>query len=225
MISRNIFHHRHLLISKFLLMMIMELLLTFFLTMVTSRIEENRRDDNNNNSCVPRQGNCDFYHSCIENNILSCGKDGYSLGYGLKYCEKFQQISFQSQAGNLWRNQTTFCLQQSFLMEAKDVEDFSIGNETLWRTRRFSSCAALKDFAFAAHAPCYCKEPYSICHIYNLYDLWAILQTIDIGDLIMSREGHQQTLSVIANCWIGGGNVFYYSLGLLIIIIVLLLLL
>jgi len=224
MINTNMCHNSCLLKSKFLLMI--SIMLILFMMTVASTIEEESRLDNND-VCKPRQGNCDFYHFCVENNILSCGKDGYSLGYGLKYCQKFQQISFQSQAGNLWRNQTTFCLQQSFLMEEKDVEGdrFDIGNGTFSRTRRFSSCAELKDFAFAVHAPCYCKEPYSICHIYNLYDLWAILQTIDIGDLVMSREGQQQTLSVIAKCWIGGGNVFYYSLGLLIIIILLLLLL
>ena len=34
-------------------------------------------------------GNCDFYSQCVETRI-PCGSSGYSLGYGERYCNLFE---------------------------------------------------------------------------------------------------------------------------------------
>ena len=35
-------------------------------------------------------GDCRFYSECVESRI-PCGAEGYALGYGLKYCNRFDQ--------------------------------------------------------------------------------------------------------------------------------------
>ena len=35
------------------------------------------------------KGECNFYDQCIEQWTQTCGKSGYALGYGGKYCRKF----------------------------------------------------------------------------------------------------------------------------------------
>ena len=35
-------------------------------------------------------GNCNFYSECVESRI-PCGEGGYTLGYGYKYCNRFDQ--------------------------------------------------------------------------------------------------------------------------------------
>ena len=36
--------------------------------------------------------NCDFYRDCVETRA-NCGEDGYPLGYGYKYCQRFADLS------------------------------------------------------------------------------------------------------------------------------------
>jgi len=35
------------------------------------------------------KGDCNFYDQCIEQWTQTCGKSGYALGYGEKYCREF----------------------------------------------------------------------------------------------------------------------------------------
>ena len=43
-------------------------------------------------TALANAGNCDFYTQCVESRF-QCGNSGYPLGYGDRYCRKFQQQS------------------------------------------------------------------------------------------------------------------------------------
>ena len=43
-------------------------------------------------TALANAGNCDFYTQCVEPKF-QCGSSGYPLGYGNRYCRKFDQES------------------------------------------------------------------------------------------------------------------------------------
>ena len=117
---------------------------------------------------------CGFYDKCLEA-THECGSKGYALGYGLKYCERFDNSTRQcaSKKGNHWINSTLACLQES-LVPLLDA------NET---------CDAIKMFAFNSHPKCYTgggkavpRHP-SICML-PLSDWTCVIETIDARDAL-----------------------------------------
>ena len=74
-------------------------------------------------SCfAPKDLNCGFYSACLESKF-QCGADGYPVGYGEKYCERFMSLntahsvssSELSPDGIRWRNSTLICLQRALV--------------------------------------------------------------------------------------------------------------
>ncbi|MCB0420474.1 MAG: hypothetical protein KDD61_05735 [Bdellovibrionales bacterium] len=139
----------------------------------------------------PMQTDCTFYRSCLESQY-QCGQEGYPLGYGEKYCQRFHSLntpqSFNdkrlSTKGVKWRNRTLVCLQDELIRE-----QFQKG---------FLNCENIKNVGFQTHARCYAKADPSICGL-PLSDWKAIASIVDIKDY-GKPESVKQILEVIVAC-------------------------
>ncbi len=111
-------------------------------------------------SCSQLIGSCDYY-TCIDTQRLSCGDQGYALGYGRRFCQKFTGMSFAPArtrleaelfpaSGDAWRDEVRSCLQEEL--------------ETFFTDTQNASCEQLRTFAFASHPHCYTKGP-SFCEL------------------------------------------------------------
>ena len=109
--------------------------------------------------CASLLGTCEYY-ACIDDVRLPCGGDGYALGYGQAYCEKFTQLAFWPPLnpwqgwifpadGDRWRDGVRLCLQEQL------QGYFAQGG------RR--DCRSLREFAFASHPRCYTGGEDSFC--------------------------------------------------------------
>ena len=94
--------------------------------------------------CSHLVGSCDYYR-CIEETKISCGEEGYLLGFGGYYCDKFSGMDFSDWKNRLrekifpanandWRDEVRECLQV-------EMEIYFNNNEQM-------TCGELKDFAF-----------------------------------------------------------------------------
>ncbi|KAJ7807871.1 hypothetical protein B0H14DRAFT_2871984 [Mycena olivaceomarginata] len=138
------------------------------------------------NECLhPPPDSCSFYADCLESRY-HCGPTGYPLGYGEKYCTKFQaHRTTLSARGQTWMLATMHCLQEALVPDA------------IASPSAVTTCAALQDKAFATHANCYvssgvCKLPPS--------DWGAILEIVDVKTLFDSWDAFKATLMAGAEC-------------------------
>ena len=110
--------------------------------------------------CASLIGTCEYY-SCIDQERLSCGTEGYALGYGKVYCEKFTEMSFAPSrtpleaelfpaSGSAWRDGVRSCLQQ-------ELESYFVNTAS-------PHCSELRTFAFDSHPGCYTAGP-SFCEL------------------------------------------------------------
>lgn len=110
--------------------------------------------------CGAAIGNCDYYQ-CLEDEVQSCGEQGYVLGYVKPYCQKFVATDFPEVTSawsdevfpddaNPWRDAVLVCLQRSM-------------DQYLAKNPR-ASCEAIQNFGFASHPLCYTAGP-SFCAI------------------------------------------------------------
>ncbi|KAJ7655696.1 hypothetical protein DFH06DRAFT_1132781 [Mycena polygramma] len=133
----------------------------------------------------PPPDSCSFYADCLESRY-HCGPTGYPLGYGEKYCTKFQaNRATLSARGQVWMLATMHCLQEALVPDAIAAPDAS------------TTCAALEDKAFGTHAHCYvssgiCKLPPS--------DWAAVLEIVDIETLFDSWDAFKATLLAGTEC-------------------------
>jgi len=56
---------------------------------------------------------CFWYSTCLEEKY-QCGKNGYPVGFGLKYCKKFGQLKSYP-AVRTWVEKTTICLKEKLV--------------------------------------------------------------------------------------------------------------
>jgi len=148
-------------------------------------------------SCASIDGNCaspplpnddcGFYSRCLENTI-PCGSTGYALGYGDKYCQRFNNSTREcvSTKGKAWITSTLACLQKSLVP--------MLSQKTL-------GCDELQKDAFDSHPICYTgdgNEALSICEL-PLSDWGCVVSTIDAKDAL-SQLGLQQEARVAAIC-------------------------
>ena len=131
-------------------------------------------------TCQPATtpNSCQFYANCLEAKN-QCGKDGYALGYGKKYCISFNSLEL-SQQGEDWITATMACLQGALV-------DFA--NNT-------SSCESIKQTAFESHVKCYVNNGF--CDL-SLEDQVTISETV-IWDALTSVEGINQSASTLTEC-------------------------
>jgi hypothetical protein len=129
---------------------------------------------------VPRT--CAFYSACLEAD-MPCGADGYALGYGEKYCARYDVDVALSPQGLVWRDAVLHCLQEALVPELAHVSSMS--------------CDAITTFAFDSHPRCYTEGP-SICFL-PITDVENVVATIDGQDLLSLRSAKQMA-SVAATC-------------------------
>ncbi|CAF1574772.1 unnamed protein product [Didymodactylos carnosus] len=133
------------------------------------------------NACYPSEKSCEnpvydtcsWYGNCLEQK-KSCGKNGYAVNYGLRYCQKFaQNLAEFSFAGKNWVSKTMNCLQQS-LVEA--YQDDTV------------TCDDITNAAFDSHAKCYVNS--GICSLVlqsaeNVFrDMKALGSVYDFKDFL-----------------------------------------
>lgn len=92
--------------------------------------------------CESKSTSCDFY-SCIEQKI-SCGCDGYFIGFGERFCRRFDKIFGKlSPQGKEWFMTARQCLT----------------NKTL-ALDKTSSCHEIEEQSYNDHKPCYISSGY-----------------------------------------------------------------
>ncbi|MGE4133752.1 MAG: hypothetical protein AB7F86_19095 [Bdellovibrionales bacterium] len=139
------------------------------------------------NLCTrPRMGQCDFYPQCLES-AYKCGPDGYPMGYGAKYCARFNGLTSAelSPKGLVWRDYTLVCLQQSLV-------------SLMITTNPVNTCSQLKDFAFRTHVSCYTQPIAPVCNL-TLGDWMTIASVVDLKEYA-DRAGLEQVVQVIRQC-------------------------
>jgi len=138
-------------------------------------------------SCSSPQANdCSFYRKCVQSKF-HCSDTEYPIGYGEKYCNKFNNLSSSnlSSYGVLWRNETLICLQQSLV-------------PTLNSNSSINTCSELEELAFDSHPGCYTNVYMSICEL-PISDWTTIAGVVDAGDYL-SMKSLKQVASVIKTC-------------------------
>ncbi|KAJ5113812.1 hypothetical protein N7456_002346 [Penicillium angulare] len=79
--------------------------------------------------------------ACLEP-LVQCGANGYPLGFGAKYCDKFlENKSDFSDRGQKWEEDVGQCLQDALV-------PFVNGSKQ-------PDCQDLKEYAIGTHARCY----------------------------------------------------------------------
>ncbi|KAF9240394.1 hypothetical protein BU15DRAFT_87629 [Melanogaster broomeanus] len=126
---------------------------------------------------------CSFYVTCLESRY-HCGPNGYPIGYGHNFCQKFStERSKLNAPGQKWMTDTMHCLQMVLVPDAIDV------NAT--------TCNALKDQAFASHAGCYTSNGF--CTL-GVHDWAAVLEIVDVTTLFSSWDAFKATIETAADC-------------------------
>jgi hypothetical protein len=111
-------------------------------------------------TCSALIGTCAYY-DCVENELLACGGKGYTLAYGKFYCKKFEKVRPISHITpherelfpvdwHPWLQKTAHCLHSA-------IDNYLDENPA-------ATCSALREAAFASHAPCY-TEGDSFCFL------------------------------------------------------------
>src|SRR5271170_6267607 len=136
----------------------------------------------------PARNTCTFYTDCLEP-IYHCGPNGYPLGYGQYFCQKFSiETSRFSTKGQQWLANTMLCLQRSLIPETIAAPIATTGGRT---------CDQLKDVALSKHAGCYVEC--GLCQL-NPLDWWVIVSTVGIKSVISSFEGVGQAVEAASLC-------------------------
>jgi len=137
---------------------------------------------------APRKHDCSFYVACLEA-AKPCGSEGYAVGYGDKYCNRFLANDALSPQGAVWRDETMQCLQTRLGRYLGDAS---------------ATCRVVLDGAFDDHPFCYTQPHASICNL-PATDWISIVSTIDHGDLL-SERGRKQIAATARTClqrWAG----------------------
>ena len=124
------------------------------------------------------------FYTCAEQ-TLHCGSDGYLIGYGARYAERFYRRTrpWMSTAGQRWLDATLVCLQVT-LRERIDAA---------------TSCSDVRTRAFDSHPECYVDAGF--CQL-PLSDWFAVAVTIDGADWL-SRDAQRQVTATASACLFG----------------------
>lgn len=121
------------------------------------------------------------YYVCLDG-ISDCGPDGYLLGYGARYAERYllEVRPVVSPAGQAFLDAVSLCLQ-------REMADF-------WRPER--TCAELWDAGFSSHPDCYVASGF--CDV-DLESQLAIAEAVDPEDRALPDQ-QAQVLAVAERC-------------------------
>ncbi|KAE8554366.1 hypothetical protein TMatcc_006113 [Talaromyces marneffei ATCC 18224] len=143
--------------------------------------------NSNNSECSnPRPNDCSFYAQCLQTRY-NCTPSEYPLGYGQKFCEKFQaDASLLSAEGQTWMEAVMLCLQ-------RDLVPYALGGP-----QAFANCSALSDFAFSTHPTCYVQS--GLCTL-PVHDWEAIVfQIVGVESLFDSWNAIKATVEAASGC-------------------------
>lgn len=128
---------------------------------------------------------CAFYANCLEPRY-QCGPEGYPIGYGQNYCQKFSDNRTLFDAtGTQWMINTMHCLQLALVGNAIDATPPAV------------DCQALKDQAFASHSGCYTSNGFCALGV----QAWAaVLEIVDIKTLFSSWDAFKATVETAEDC-------------------------
>lgn len=120
------------------------------------------------------------FYRCAEQ-TLRCGPDGYLIGYGARYAERFYRRTrpWMSPAGQRWLDTTLVCLQAT-LRERIDAS---------------TSCDDVRTRAFDSHPECYVEAGF--CAL-PLSDWFAVAVSIDGRDWLSADAQRQVTATARA---------------------------
>lgn len=121
------------------------------------------------------------FYRCAED-TLSCGPEGYLLGYGTRYAERFYRHTrpWMSSAGKRWLDKTLVCLQ----VKLRERIDASM------------TCDDVRTIAYDSHPECYVESGF--CEL-PLTDWFAVAATIDGRDLL-SQDALRQVTTTAHAC-------------------------
>lgn len=130
-------------------------------------------------------GNEDDFYLCADQFAelgTGCGDDGYLVGYGARYAERFytETRPWMTSHGKAWIDEVLVCLQH----ELRDSID-----ET-------TSCEDIRTIAFDTHPVCYLEH--GLCEL-PVWDVAKVLWTVDLADWL-SADAARQVASVAAGC-------------------------
>jgi len=119
----------------------------------------------------PPEKSCLFYTECMEAQV-NCGFNGYALGYGNKYCRKYNsRIGLFSVDGQNWIYKTMNCLQKALVTSLEECHN----------------CQQLRTIAFDSHPKCYTDS--GVCNL-PVRDYVEIFKTV--GQEFATAEGIKQ---------------------------------
>lgn len=128
----------------------------------------------------PPQQSCLFYQDCMEATV-TCGGNGYAVGYGTKYCNKYvSRLSLFSSPGQNWIYKVMNCLQKSMI---SPLQDFN------------NDCTTLRNIAFDSHPACYVDS--GVC-VLPWEDYYFIFTTV--MDNILTKESFIQAFKTTESC-------------------------
>jgi hypothetical protein len=124
----------------------------------------------------------DFYR-CVDDVVgdgAGCGNDGYLLGYGARYAERFYRVTRprMSARGQRWIDDVLVCLQ----------EELQVGIDAS------TGCDDIRSIAFDSHPGCYVGAGF--CTL-PLVDVLQVVWTIDVRDWFGSSAARQAVETAI----------------------------
>jgi hypothetical protein len=124
------------------------------------------------------------FYQCAEQ-TLDCGPDGYLIGYGTRYAQRFYRYTrpWMSPSGKRWLDATLVCLQ----IKLRERIDAS------------TSCDDVRTIAFDSHPECYVDSGF--CQL-PVSDWFAVAATIDGRDWL-SRDALRQVTTTAHACLFG----------------------
>jgi hypothetical protein len=133
----------------------------------------------------PEPNTCNFYQDCVETKV-SCGEDGYAIGYGEKYCKNFLALTNDDLSIDAikWRDATLVCLQKAL---------------TPYLSEEVLTCEQVKKEAFDSHAGCYTNSTMSICNL-KISDWKKIIDVVGLWSTLFGENSSSQVKEVIKTC-------------------------
>jgi len=126
-------------------------------------------------------GHESVFYRCADA-TLACGPDGYLLGYGARYAERFYRDTrpAMSARGQAWIDDVLVCLQDELRASIDST----------------SSCDEVRTLAFDSHPGCYLEAGF--CGL-SLADVLEVVATVDLQDWL-SRDAARQVVRTAASC-------------------------
>jgi hypothetical protein len=133
--------------------------------------------------CESKTISCDFYR-CVEKE-MPCGRDGYILGFGERFCRRFDNILDKlSPQGKSWFFTARQCLTKKILSLDK-----------------YNSCGEIEEKSYSDHKPCYINSGYCDLSISDKFQIMKVISPLllKMNVLIMGEEIQRNCMKMSRN--------------------------